>query len=216
MPRVGEQQDQSVDPAVRRLSASLRASACSSEGRVSASTAQRIGGWKPDTTASHARRSPGIGMGTSVRSWSPGWQPRWNRSRTRLAAGVPERITGREEPDRELEPEAAPTRASSSTDTSPSSPRSIRPYRPRLMPAAAATSSCESPALNRPESSSRVQRRAQGSSAGGADVDQSLPGSHRAQDDQERSTAAYAGGSPGSSPVAIGSPERDQSLYEPT
>jgi hypothetical protein len=36
------------------------------------------------------------------------------------------------------------------------------------------------------------------------------------QDGVGQSIRAYAGGSPGSSPVAIGSPERDQSLYEPT
>ena len=57
-----------------------------------------------------------------------------------------------------------------------------------------------------------------------ADVDTAVPAPHKGQDRALPFAGAYSagsasagpGGSPGSGPVTTGSPERDQSLYEPT
>ena len=67
-------------PPSRIFGASRRSRACTSRGRVSASTP--IACPSTASTASHARRSPGIGSGTSVRHRTE----RWRRTRRRLSS----------------------------------------------------------------------------------------------------------------------------------
>ena len=112
-------------PRSRCFAAIRRSSAWTSSIRVSASTIARRAG--PSMTASALRRSPGIGIGTSVRQRSP--LPRRGRKRSRRARCAASRtgfpsgcsVTLRRSP------RAAAILAAISIVIWPGSPRSIRP-----------------------------------------------------------------------------------------
>ncbi len=118
---------QSTSPS-RSFRARRRSRACPSFGRVSASTPMRHGpcASRPEITASHARRSPAAGRGTSVAKRSERW--RWTRARSSSAPCAASRSGG---PDGYARSDRSrPTTASISAAVAiaraGASPRSIR------------------------------------------------------------------------------------------